>query len=679
MKKIANLFVVIFLASPLLFVGQDDEEKKEFCVPITEKKAISLYEKGTNKKKYKEKKERMEFLNKALELEPDFIEAQFALAQEMLTLWKLEKMKSFNPIGNLYKNIVFKCPSFHSDPYYYIGYNYYEEGRNDSAKKYLQSYINFKDNDNSKYAKDYEQMAYNAKMMLTQLRLDMAKDKKNVLFDPKVVLPISTQFDEFLCYITADDSTFYFTRRQPFQSKNSIHEVDELQETFMVAKRQSDGTWNEGDAMPKPFNANEKEGGPTLTINNKRLYYTIIANDGGGMNTDIYYSDYNSFDEVWSKPSKVANINDPIYWDSQPSISADGNTLFFVSDREGGFGKTDIYMAFRNVSTGQFGKPINVGPGINTALVEKCPFIHSDSETLYYSSEGIPTGYGGLDIYYVRKDVNGRWKMPENIGSPINTAGDDAGFFASADGKWGYIAAEASAIFRGEGVGKYDIFRFELYEEARPQEVTILRGDLKNKEGGMIKGAQVEILNPISKESINAIVDSTDGKFMAAINKSKFKDKIIVSVKKEGTAFNATIIDVKDATFTKQPQAISLTIKEIALNENIILNEIHYKSNSAELEQASFIMLDEFAIWLKENIKIKVEIGGHTDNVGSSSAKLALSSDRAFTVKSYLEEKGIEGKRITAKGYGDKSPLIENNTEEGKAINRRTEFKILAK
>ena len=455
-----SFFFLIFFN----FFSQNDDDF--FCHEISEKKAITLFKKGIDKKKYREKKERIDFLSQAIELDSQFVEAHFALAQELLVYWKLEKMQ-FNPIASLLKRVIRTCPEFHAEPYYYIGYNYYELGENDSAKKYLEQFLQFKSNDDKKYPADYEQMVYNSKMMLAQLKIDMAKSAKNVPFNPEVLTPISSRDDEFLCYLSPDDSIFYFTRRGQFPDKYSIHQSDDVKKKFMYSKRNSDGTWGNPEFMPPPFNQGFNEGGPSLTLNNKRLYFTVFINLGGDFfNADIFYSDL--IDGIWQKPVKVPNINSPVSWDSQPTISPDGNTLFFASDREGGMGDVDIYLARKDPATGLFGKPMNLGPIINTKGREKCPYLHPDGETLYFSSDGRTDSYGGLDIYYSRLDEKSfTFKTPENIGYPINSPEDDAGFLVSTDGKFGYFASEPSERLRGKGVGKFDIYRFDLYPEAK--------------------------------------------------------------------------------------------------------------------------------------------------------------------------------------------------------------------
>ena len=674
MKK--NIFFTLLLFTGFVFFAQDDD--LAFCHEVSDKKAIALYKKGIDKKKYREKNERMEFLSKAIELDSQFVEAQFAMAQEMLVLWKLGKI-SFGPISALYKSVLRTCPDFHADPFYYIGFDHYENGRNDSAKKYLEAFIQFKSNDDKKYPLDYEQMVYNTKMMLAQLRIDIARSSKKVPFEPYAVTPVSSNEDEFLCYLSPDDSIFYFTRRGIFPDKYASFQSDQVKEKFMFSKRNSDGTWGPPEQMPPPFNQVGSEGGPTITLNSKRLYFTVFMDLGGGVsNADIYYSDL--IDGEWQKPAKVPNINSPLSWDSQPTISPDGNTLFFASDRDGGIGDVDIYLSRRDPETGIFAKPVNLGPVINTKGREKCPYLHPDGETLYFSSDGRIDGYGGLDIYYSRLDEKSlTFKTPENLGSPINSEEDDAGFLVSSDGKYGYFAAEPSEKLRGRGVGRYDVYRFELYPEARPNEITFLRGTLKDAEGSSVKGGKVEIKNPQGTHKIEAVVDSVSGEYVAALNKKYFKTQAVVTAKKEGFAFSAEVVEVASATFSKPHEQVNFEMKETKVNETVVINDIHYKINSAELDSASFVMLNEFVRWLRENNSIRIEIGGHTDNVGSAANNLALSTDRAFTVKAFLEDAGIDGHRILSKGYGSTKPIADNATAQGKSQNRRTEFKILSK
>ncbi len=675
MKKI--LLLKIILAS-FSVIAQDDEDSgtKKFCNEIDNKSALKLFEKATDKKKYK-KPERLDFLKKCLEAEPDFAEANLAMGNEIVVHSKLEN-KSFAPAIPYFQKAIAACPQVHSEPYYFIGFNYYEETKNDSAIKYLEKFIRFKDEDEKKFAKDYEVEIYQAKEMIKYAKKESELKKKIVPFDPKVVKGVSTPKDEYLAYITPDDKHCLFTRKVSAQSKNTVYVTDKEREAFMIATRDKTGVFNAGEEMPPPFNTtNDNQGGCTITIDNKRLYIAMMKQEGGAQpNCDIYVSE-NSNDE-WSEIKKLsANVNHPIYWDSQPTVSADGNTIYFASDRPGGYGGIDIYYTVKNPQTGEWSIPKNAGPKINTRGDEKTPFMHSDSETLYFSSNG-QFGFGGFDIFYIRKDDKGQWLDAENIGYPINTEADDTGFFVSTDSKTGYFFSYDEGKMRNKGVGKYDLFSFDLYKEARPQETTFLKGEIKDKVGNVIEGGKVEVTNVKTKEKTFAVVDSASGKFMVAVNLKK-KDDLLITVKKQDHAFASAVVSVKDATFEKQPEPIKIQLDEAAKGSSFVLKDLYYNTNSADLKKESHIVIDEFAAYLKENPAVTIEIQGHTDNVGNASANQALSANRAYSVKAALEEKGIDGKRITAKGFGSSKPLADNISEEGRAKNRRTEFLITEK
>ncbi|RME19452.1 MAG: hypothetical protein D6799_01240 [Bacteroidetes bacterium] len=677
MNHLILLILIIWLL-PFSFKAQDEETgTSKFCKEINNKQALKLYEKGINKKKYK-KPERLEFLRECLKLEPDFAEANFAMAQEIIVHCKLEN-KPFAPAVPFLYKVIANCPELHSNPYYYIGFHYYEKMQNDSAIKYLQLFLNFKSDDPKKFDKDFEAEMYQAKEMIKYAKKENELKKKVVPFNPVVVKDISTPQDEYLASLSPDDRYCYFVRKQPLQSLDIIHQTDKEQEVFMVAVRDNTGKFDKGSEMPPPFNTtDDNQGGCSITVDNKHLFFAMMRYEGGAQpNCDIYVSDM--VNDEWKPYRKVPNINHPVYWDSQPSVSADGNTLYFASDRPGGYGGTDIYVSYRNPQTGEWSAPQNLGPKINTKGHERTPFIHSDSETLYFSSDG-HFGFGGFDIFYSRKNENGEWTEPENIGSPINTPSDELGFFVSSNAKEGYFCAYAEGLLASKGVGKYDLFQFELYKEARPNEVTIIKGQVKDKENHPLGGkAIVEINYPDMKNKTYAAIDSSTGEFVAAVNVNKVKGKeILINVKKEGYAFSSQIIEMpENISFQSQLKPVALITDSAQAGKSFVINNLYYKTNSAEIEEKSKKVLIKFAEYLKENPHLVIEIRGHTDNTGNPKDNEALSLNRAFSVKEFLEKQGVDGKRIFAKGYGASMPIAPNTTEEGKAKNRRTEFYIL--
>lgn len=671
----------LFLILPILFLSlslfsQDEEEKggKKWCNEDIPKKVMALYEKGTDKKKYK-KPERLKFLMEAIDAEPDFAEANLAMGLELAARCKLEE-KAFTPTLPFFYKAISRCPQVHSEPYYYIGFDYYERAIYDSAVKYLPKFIAFKDEDEKKFAKDWDAEMYQAKMMLRDAKKAVGL-KKNMPFEPKVVTGVSTERDEYLAYISPDDKSCYFVRRVPYQNMNRVSASDKEKELFMVARRDKTGQFNAGEAMSAPFNTTEdNQGGCSISIDNKSLYFAMMRMEGGLQpNCDLYVCA--NLGGEWGEIQKLsANVNHPKYWDSQPTIASDGITLYFASDRPGGYGGIDLYVTRKDPKTGIWSSPQNLGPNINTPGDEKTPFIHSDSQTLYFSSNG-HFGFGGYDIFYVRADEKGVWGEPVNIGSPINGASDDTGFFVSSDTKTGYFFSYEGEKVRTRAVGRYDLYGFELYKEARPTEITFVKGSVKDSSGNQVSGAVIELRDTKTKQTSYATVDSASGDYMIAVKK---ENDLVLTVKKEDVAFNVKLIKVADLpTVEMEPATINIDVKEAKQGSSFVIDNILYNTNSAEIKTESKIILESFAQYLKENPGLKVEIEGHTDNVGILKDNEALSTNRAFSVKAMLEEFGIDGKRISAKGYGPNKPIADNNTEAGRALNRRTEFLILEK
>ena len=676
-----------FLPLSLLFVcavftskAQDDENKNA-CPPMENKKAVALYEKALDKKKYKVKEERIGFLKKAIEMEPDYAEAHLKYAFEMLTYSKLNN-SSFSPTIPSFRKAVEVCPQIHSEPYYYIGFYYYEEMKNDSAIYWLDKFLKFKDDDEKKFsALDYETEMYQAKEMIKQAKKEIALNKKVVPFNPSVVKGVSTERSEYLPYISPDEQLFFYCRTMPDDNQQKVAwTTDKEKEVFMQSKRGKDGIFDSGTPMPDPFNQSSNEGGATVTIDNKYLYYAKTSSEGGAQpNTDIYFT--TNIGGSWDKIQKLPGVNDPIYWDSQPTVSADGNMIIFTSNRPGGYGKLDLYYTIKDPVTKKWSTPKNMGPKINTSENEKTPFLHSDSETLYFSSDG-HFGFGQGDIFYTRRDVKGAWSKPENIGSPINGPDDDAGFFVSTNGKLGYFCSYSNeGKVRGLGMGKYDLFQFDLYKEARPDSVVFIKGEIKKETAEPLTNFTVEIKNMKTHEKTLAVVDSTTGEYMAAVNlKKSGKEDLMITANAEDHAFTAELIKIKDdVSFEKPPIVEPMEIKKAEQGKSFVINHIYYATGAADLYPQSYPILDEFAEFLVNHPTMKVEIQGHTDNVGGAAENTKLSQQRANKTMEYLVSKGVNKDNISAKGYGPTKPIADNKTIEGKAKNRRTEFMILEK
>lgn len=618
-------------------------QKRPDCPKSENKKAIKLYEQAEELYKDRKYTEAQELIEKSVEQDPEFADAN------LLRGYVSIKKKEFRTMEESFLKVIEVCPDLDAEMYYQLGWLYFDYKKFPEAEKNLKRYLEFDKLDESKAVKADEMLA-KAKLM-----------SHPVPFDPKPVPGLSTTDPEYLPYISPDNELAFFTRRFDQKDKNML--VPQNVEKFIFAKMK-DGSFDHGKPMPLPFNAagSNNEGGATITIDNMHLFFTVNKNG----NFDICTSDYTEYG--WEKISNLgSNVNDPKQWDAQPSISADGKTLYFASARDSLSG-IDIYFTEKD-DNGIWGKAKKMPSSINTDANDKSPFIHSDSHTLYFSSNGLP-GLGGYDIYMSKMDSSGIWSKPKNLGYPINTEEDEVGFFVSTDGRTGYFASN-----RMKGAGGYDIYSFDLYPEARPDKVLFIKGQVKDGGENEMLNATIELQNAKTKDVTKVKVDSLTGKYAAVVS---FSEDYLLTVKKEGYAFQSQYISKKDS-LNEKPVKVDLEIKKIEVGEQYPLNDILFATNSSDINDTIKLVLDNFAEYLKENPKLKVAINGHTDNIGNPDDNLTLSENRANTVYQYLAQRGIDKSRISYKGFGETKPVASNEMEEGRAKNRRTVFVVNAK
>lgn len=508
-----------------------------------------------------------------------------------------------------------------------------------------------------------------------------------VPFDPIPVYGISTKYDEYLATISPDGEQFYFTRRMPYSDPNSYFNDKDSREFFSISTIGKNGKFGMGTPLPHPFNQSENEGSPTINATNDYLIFskmtphkTVKQLENGGTQTrvypnfDLYSSEY--INGEWTEPQSLGpKINLPDFYESQPSLSSDGSTLFFVSDRPGGLGKNmeettlDIWFSTRDVNGG-WSAPVNLGATINTPGNEKSPFLHTDSRTLYFSSD-THRGLGGFDIFYAKLDDKNRWQTPENIGHPINTEHDEVDFFVSLDGKTAYFSSN------NLGTNDWNIYQFELYEEARPRNMVLIKGEVSSDDGDL-SGTIVEIRDTASQVIATAKVNEISGKYAIATEVDKEKPvEIVVNVKKPGHSFDTKLITTEN--LVNSVAHSDAEVKKVESGKSYDLHDIHFGTNLHNLTPRSMRIIDLFVEFLTENPTIKVEIQGHTDNIGDDNANQVLSEKRAQSVYDYVISKGIKASRLRYKGYGENSPIASNDTAEGRAKNRRTVFLIYEK
>ena len=599
-------------------------------------------------------------LKEVLRDEPDCIDAAY-----LMGLANVKKATPNYKEAEKWFLQVFKvCPAYDVYLYFYLGQIAYGAEQYGDAVKYVETFL--KDVDRIKNDEDYDK----ARELLKYAKFMLDAITHPVPFEPKVVEGISTPQDEYLPILSPDNQVALFTRVVKLEGdRNSVVSSARMKERFMFSEMDKDGNFSAGEEMPEPFNVQDNEGGGTLTADNNTLYYTVCKYDNVKhyLNCDIYYSE--RVNGEWTPIKSVSDkINLPYSWESQPSISADGKTLYFVSDRQGGYGGYDIYRSIKN-DNGEWGTPINMGPAINSKGNEKSPFIHPDGKTLYFSSDGW-IGLGGYDIFYSRMNDNGIWSKPTNLGYPINSPDDEVGFFVSTDGTKGFFASN-----KYNGKGGWDLYSFNLYEEARPEKILFLKGTVRDENTDEPIRARIELKNVETKKVSEIPMDTNTGNYVAV---APDNNDYVMTVKKADYVYETKYIAKVDS-LNPVVRNVNVEIKPIELNQSYRINDIYFGFNKFDLTDESKFVLDQLIEFLTENPVICIQIQGHTDNIGKDADNLKLSDNRARSVYNYLVLKGISIKRLTYEGFGKTMPVADNDTDEGRAKNRRTVFVITKK
>lgn len=566
-------------------------------------------------------------------------------------------------------NVINYCPSYNDYiSHFYLGEFYFDSKQFEKSNYHLSEFI--------ANSKNNAMLRAKAESMLESVTAYLELVNNPVHFNPKILWGLSTLDDEFLPYISPDGQYAFYTRRYKQKTRTTYASRYFEEFTFSKLLTHDDSLgdiYTEGQKMPYPFNDGRNQGAVSLTIDNNQLFITICefnrVNNQPYKNCDIYVC--NRINGNWSELINMGDsINGNNTWEGQPSISSDGKTLYFASAREDGFGGIDIYKSVKN-EEGSWSKAENLGEIINTEKDDKSPFLHSDNHTLYFSSNG-RLGMGGFDIYLSRLSDDGNWSKPLNIGYPINTMEDDLGFIVSTNGEMAYFSSNKLA-----GAGGWDIYSFHLYEAARPKKVLFVKGHVVDERGELLVDADVELKSIQTSKITEGLVDKMTGKYAVAVSVLKNED-FIMTVKKKDYAFTSEYIDPFEDEF-EEPAIVDFEVKKIEKGVSVELNNIYFSFNSDTINERSKIVLYNFGEYLNDNPDLKIRIDGHTDDIDTQDFNMDLSIRRAKAVHDYLVDFGINEERISFKGFGETIPVSDNETEEGRALNRRTEFVIIEK
>ncbi|MCC6839253.1 MAG: OmpA family protein [Flavobacteriales bacterium] len=621
----------------------------------TNGKAIKLYESGAECMRQRKWDCAEGNLKKAAAEDPRFLEPRIYLAE------MYEERKLAKEAMAVYREVLAINPAYFPPAALHLAELEMGQGLYDEARKHF-NLAKQHDNDPQRRQRATRGIA-NADFAEHAMKLP-------VPFEPVNLGPgVNTAEPEYFPAVTVDDSTLMLTRL--VKDQRSPYGV---QEDFFVSHKQQDGTW--GKAQPiTTVNTVDNQGAGTLTPDGRFIIFTQCAgmdgSYGGGLkglgSCDLFIS--RRVGDRWSKPQNMGPPVNTGGWESQPSMGSDGRTLYFLRGARSRDGQqnTDIYVS-RMGEDGTFGKPELLGPNVNSAGKEESVQIHPDGKTLYFSSDGRP-GMGGLDIYMSRMKPDGSWGEAMNLGWPINTGGDENSVLVDANGSLAYFASD-----REGGFGDLDLYGFELYQEARPTPVTYIRGRVTDKATGKPLEADVKLYDlATGKLATAAYSDPETGEFLVCL---PIGVDHALNATAEGYLFFSRNYSFS-AVDGNTPFQLNVQLSKAESGQTFALRNIFFETASYALLPASTVELNNLLGLMKATPALRIEVGGHTDNVGNDAANQQLSEQRANAVREFLINQGIDAARVLAKGYGETRPVATNDTDEGRAQNRRTEVTVL--
>ncbi|MFN8346058.1 MAG: OmpA family protein [Spirosomataceae bacterium] len=608
------------------------------------KKAQEAYERSTKFYTEKNFEQANRWTDEALKYDSLFAEAHFRKAQ----LYEVFTQPDF--ALQSYRKAVTLRPDA---PEFAIAYQklieyHLRAGEYAQAKVDLEHYIPF--------LKPNSLAQKRAKRQLLTCAYGEEAVRKPLIIHPEELSDTVNQFIlQYFPALTADGETLLFTALKP--------ENDE--DLFITTYK--DGHWSTPVSVSERINTADNEGTGTLSADGRTLVFTACNRSDGYGSCDLYIS--HKFGNDWEKPKNLGMAVNSPYWESQPALSPDGHTLYFISDRTGGTGGRDVWFSTL-LTNGQWTAAQNLGNIINTPEDEASPFLHANGRTLFFASEG-HEGLGGYDLFVTDSTATG-WRPPRNLGYPINTSDNQVALVITADGQYGYYSLDTKRL-GNQRVSR--LYRFRLPDELKAQfnVANYLKGmvtDIRTKKP--IK-AEIELVNLKTGKIVQRLSsDAASGRYLTTIPNG---DEWGLYVSAAGYFYKSLAFDYSQKNNADGYQ-LDITLESFNINAYGVLSNIYFETGKADLQEKSRAELNKLIEQLKTQPTLRIEIAGHTDDVGDAKQNQILSQKRAQSVVDYLIEAGIVKDRIKAVGFGEAKPIVPNSTEENRQLNRRIEWRI---
>lgn len=636
------LIILLSLSSFTLFA------QKDRGYTTKSKKAIAYYHESEMFMVRRQYEEAIRLLDLATDKDDDFVEA-YNRKGYIYGLMRYQDEAKMN-----YTKVVELEPANpkFSNAYYFLSEIALKNGRYDEAKALVDKFLTIQPMD--------RKLAPQAGKILQSIEYAKENMAKSLPFKPRPLPESVNKLQlQYFPVLTADQQSIIFTGRKGLSAN--------YDEDLYICTKDASGEWSQPSSVSDMINSPNNEGTCTISGDGRTLIFTSCLGRKGYGSCDLFIS--YKIGNDWTKPKNLGSSVNSRYWESQPSLSADGRTLYFVSDRPGGLGKRDIYVSYLK-KDGTWSPPINLSKPVNSEEDEVSPFIHANGQTLYFASDGHP-GFGSFDIFYSELSEN-VWQEPVNLGYPINTYEEQVSLFVTSDGKKGYYSNENLSNRVGA--------KSALYEFDMPQEIQVtkksnfVKGRVIDSETTEYLSAKVELFDLAENKLISSVTsDKVSGEYLMVITEGK---EYALYVNKTGYLFKSLAFDYKQKA-NLEPVLIDIYLDPIKSGTVTTLNNLFFDFDKYDLKEKSITELEKVKRFLDENPSTNIGISGHTDNSGSASYNKELSVNRAKSVYQYLVDQGIEEERLKFKGYGQEKPVAPNDTEENKQKNRRIEFVIL--
>jgi outer membrane protein OmpA-like peptidoglycan-associated protein/tetratricopeptide (TPR) repeat protein len=608
-------------------------------------KANTIYTIAINKARNGDYISSVKMINEALKIEPKFVDAYLSLAGI-----DAELKNYTSSVSNFEK--AFSLDSVYAKDFF-LPYSISLAGCgrfNDSLNAVNAFFLTPKLNERSIKSGEFRKKTYQFAIDYQQSHPD-----KNYVFAPQNMGDsINTSDLEYFPSLTIDGKKLIFTKR--INNKESFFESDREKEV-----------WEKAFPLIGKINSQDNNvGAQNISQDGQWLIYTGCNFPEGEGSCDLYISYLTK--NGWSEPQNLGRNVNSEFWESTPSLSPDKRDLYFSSNRTGGYGGKDIWVSHRT-EKGNWGVPENLGPDINTSGDESTPFIHADNQTLYFNSNGLPCYSEKPDLFVTRKLADGKWSKPENLGYPINTIDDEGSMIVDAGGKTAYYSSD-----KIDTKGGLDIYTFELRKDLRPLKTLWAKGKVYDKKTNAGLPSTVVLTDVNSRQTISKLQTDEEGNYLITLPVGK---DYAFNVHRKGYLFYSQNYNM-DSTSTDSVFNVDIPLEPIEANAKIILKNVFFDTKKTDLKPASTTELDNVVRLMNENPNMKILISGFTDNVGKPADNLKLSTGRAVAVVNYLVAKGLKKERLSFKGFGEAKPIATNDTEEGRALNRRTELSVVS-